>query len=101
MVAIAAVLVVVTVILVGRAGEARCQRNAGWTHAEGQLFPPSLRCLGRQDGHEVVLDDATTYVRMVSAISASVSGGLFVVSLLGVRRALRPVRPADLWSDFP
>lgn len=98
-----AVLVFGNLVVVGRAGDARCDAEPGGTHAEGERFPPSLRCLSGAPGHEVVVDDATTYVRWVFAIATSASVGLFVLAALGVRRLLG-LSGHDLqawWRDFP
>lgn len=97
------VLVVGNLVVVGRAGEARCESTPGWTHAEGERIPPSLRCLGGAAENEVVLDDATAYVRWVFAVGVAISAAVLAASLWGVRHLLR-LSGADLrawWQDFP
>jgi hypothetical protein len=67
----AVVIMFVLAVLVGRAAEAGC--GEGWTSIDGELFPPSLRCVDASTAVTIVDDhNVTAWVIAIAATTAPV-----------------------------
>lgn len=67
----AVAIMFVLAVLVGRAAESAC--GGGWTSIEGELFPPSLRCVDASTAVAVVEDHSVTaWVIAIATTTATV-----------------------------